>query len=235
MTNQEVKDFLLGYVTEEMNLLTEQEMQGYDHEFSQSFQKTMKKMFWSEKYFGKRIRLGYAMRKIAIMVAIIAGLFSVNQVSAKVLGFNPWKYFTSFLYENKMETKEYVKPYEKNIKNINLMKAKQKAPDVVPEGFSQTVNEENKEAGSLYKEWQRGEEFLQYLRLELSSNSSISTDAEYEVKEKMEVCGYAGEICIKGSEVWILWDDANYRYEINATNVKNAKEILKNMAEEIYQ
>lgn len=102
MTDKEIREYLHGYIVEEMNLLKEDEMLDYDHEFSKSFQKRMKHMFWSEKYFGTRIQLGYIVRKLAIVAIIIASLFSANQVSAKVFDFDIWNYVRTFLSENKM-------------------------------------------------------------------------------------------------------------------------------------
>ena len=95
MNDQEIRYYLLGYITEEMKVLDERELAGYGHEFSKRFHRKMKKIFWSEKYFGKHLHLAYAVRKIAAVVAIVAGLFAANQVSAKIFGINPWKYITS--------------------------------------------------------------------------------------------------------------------------------------------
>lgn len=74
MNDQEIRYYLLGYITEEMKVLDERELAGYGHEFSKRFHRKMKKIFWSEKYFGKHLHLAYAVRKIAAVVAIVAGL-----------------------------------------------------------------------------------------------------------------------------------------------------------------
>lgn len=126
MNDQEIRYYLLGYITEEMKVLDERELAGYGHEFSKRFHRKMKKIFWSEKYFGKHLHLAYAVRKIAAVVAIVAGLFAANQVSAKIFGINPWKYITSYVSEYKMESRSYKGLDEEAVKSQKLVKAKKK-------------------------------------------------------------------------------------------------------------
>ena len=121
----------------------------------------MKKIFWSEKYFGKHLHLAYAVRKIAAVVVIVAGLFAANQVSAKIFGINPWKYITSYVSEYKMESRSYKGLDEEAVKSQKLVKAKKKVPSVEPEGMPQTGNVEDKETGVVYREWKKGKKFLQ--------------------------------------------------------------------------
>ena len=210
-------------------------MPGYDHVFSKSFEKKVKKMFWSEKYFGRRLHLGYTLRRAAVIAVIIAGLFSVNQVSAHVFGFNPWNTIMSYIHENRMETKDYKNLTENDAAQTAQKKAKLKSPVTLPEGFKQVLYKEDGEAGMLYAEWQKDKACVQYLRMDLDPNTSISTDAEYDSKENVSISGYAGQLCVKGSEIWLLWDDEDFRYEIDAKGMKNSKAILLKMAKEIYQ
>ena len=62
----------------------------------------------SEKYFGSHLRLAYTVRKAAVVVIVILSLAAANQVSAKVFGFNAWKYLLSYDSKDKLEVREYV-------------------------------------------------------------------------------------------------------------------------------
>ena len=235
MNEQEIRYYLLGYITEEMKVLDERELAGYGHEFSKRFHRKMKKIFWGEKYFGKHLHLAYAVRKIAAVVVIVAGLFAANQVSAKIFGINPWKYITSYVSEYKMESRSYKGLDEEAVKSQKLVKAKKKVPSVEPEGMPQTVYQESKDTGALYLEWKKGNKYLQYMRTVIHEGEVVLTDAEYTKKEVDSLCGYECTYYTKGDEMWIAWDDAKYSYQIDATNIENPKELLKKMAEDIYK
>lgn len=230
MTEQQIVAYLHEYITDEMNLLEESEMSDYEHEFSNKFRKKIRRMFWSEKYFGNKIHLGYVVRKIAIIVLIVASLFTANQVSAKVFGFDLWKYVVSFLAENKMDERTYTEKITS--KQKECVEAKKDVPETIPKEFKEKLRLED--ADDLYVEWKYGEQYLQYDRVKLSEGVSIATDAEYNYKEKITVSGYQCEYCVKGQEAWIMWDDLEYSYQIIATNITDAREVLMKMVEDIY-
>ncbi|MCD7825797.1 MAG: DUF4367 domain-containing protein [Clostridiaceae bacterium] len=230
MTEQQIVEYLHGYITAEMNLLEESEMPDYEHKFSKKFRKKIRRMFWSEKYFGNKIHLGYVVRKIAIIVLIVTSLFTANQVSAKVFDFDIWKYVVSFLAENRMDEKTYTE--KTTSKQEECLKAKKNVPETIPKNFKENVRLED--TNDLYVEWKYGEEYLQYDRVKLSEGLSIATDAEYDYKEKITVSGYSCEYCVKGQEAWMIWDDLEYGYQIIATNITEAKEVLTKMMEDIY-
>lgn len=230
MTEKQIVAFLQGYITDEMNLLEESEMLDYEHEFSKNFRKKIRRMFWSEKYFGDKIHFGYVVRRIAIIVLIVASLFTANQVSAKVLGFDLWKYVVSFLAENKMTEKTYTE--KRALKQEEQLEAKKDVPETIPVQFKENVRLED--TNDLYVEWKYGEQYLQYDRVKLLEGTSVATDEEYDYKEKITVSGYRCEYCTKGQEAWIMWDDSKYSYQIIATNIKEAEEVLIKMVEDIY-
>ncbi len=231
MTEKQMIAYLHAYITDEMQLLDAKEMAEYEHEFSKSFSKKMKRMFCSEKYFGSKHRLGYMVRRIAVVILVGACLFSANQVSAKVFGFDVWKYVVSFLAENKMEERTYT---EQRVSVQNeCLEAQKDVPETVPTYLIETVYTED--ANGMYVEWNHEDQYLQYDRTVLLEGLSIATDAEYDSKEIITVSGYRCEYCVKGEETWIIWDDSKYRYQIIATNIKNAKDVLIEMAEDIYR
>lgn len=231
MTDKQIAEYLKDYIKEEMNLLEESDMPKYQHEFSKSFSKKMQRMLWSEKYFGSNLYIGYTIRRIAVIVFIVASVFVTNQVSAKVFGFDVWEYVVSFLTENDMEEKTYIK---KDVsKHEERIDAKKDVPQNIPEYYMETARFDD--ADSIYVEWNYEDTYLQYNRIVLAEGMSIVTDAEYDYKENINILGYECEFCVKDDEVWIIWDDKNYRYQVIATNVNNSKEMLVKIAEDIYQ
>lgn len=235
MNDQEIKELLTSYMKEEMALLREEELPGYDYVYSKAYQKRIRRMFWSEKYFGSRLHIGYAVRRIAVVAVIILSLLTVNEVSARVFGFRAWEYKTSFLRKNKMDIKDYTEPLQQSddpdatevpaiIRDIPLH---------VPENFEQSDFDPN--INKLYVEWENGEKYLQYIRIKLSKGQRIASDAEYQLKEKISIHDFVGDYYVKGEEAWIDWDDASYKHVISAANVEDAKEVLMDMAESLYQ
>ena len=71
MNDQEIKKLLTSYVGEEMTVLCEDELSGYDHIYSKAYKKKIRRMFWSEKYFGSKLSFGYTVRRIAVVAIII--------------------------------------------------------------------------------------------------------------------------------------------------------------------
>lgn len=236
MNDQKMKAVLTSYIRKEMSLICETQMPGYDHTYSKNFNKRIRRMFWSEKYFGKKLHVGYAVRRIAIVALIILSLFTVNEVSARVFGFNPWNYLTSFLSDSKMEVKTYKESgqYSGVLKGTEHITITKDVPESIPEGFERASIERG--ASGLYVEWCRsGKEYLQYSRTKLVDSIRMATDGEYDSKEKTEIHGFVGNYCVKGDETWIIWDDTSYNHIIVATGVKDSKKLLKEMAESLYQ
>jgi len=90
MTEQELKELLCRYQDRELDRLDQLEAEMEDHEFSERFQKKMDRLFWTERYFGHQVKLGYMARKVAAVVAVATGLLLAGTVSAKVFHFDPW-------------------------------------------------------------------------------------------------------------------------------------------------
>lgn len=63
MNDQEIKKLLTSYVGEEMSLICEENLPGYDHIYSNAYKKRIHRMFWSEKYFGSKLHFGYMVRR----------------------------------------------------------------------------------------------------------------------------------------------------------------------------
>ena len=232
MNDLEIKEYLMGYISEEMELLQEKDMQGYEHEFSKKFDKRIKKMLWSEKYFRRNLKVGYFVRKVAIIFIVIASLFAVGEVSAKVFGFNPWKYVRSFWQDSRMDVRIYQKKTNIKEQEKTNLKARKDIPTMNIKRLKQVAKE--KDEHSLYVEWNDGIRYIQYARDNITKDTVIASDGEYDSKQSVEINGYVGVYYVKGNAETIMWDDEEYNHMIIATNLKNAKKELLDMANDIY-
>ena len=80
MNEQNIKKLLTSYLKEEMALVCEEDLPGYDHIYSDAYLKRMHRMFWSEKYFGSKIHFGYMVRRIAVVIIVILSLLDRKSV-----------------------------------------------------------------------------------------------------------------------------------------------------------
>ena len=96
MTDSELKEALKKYQEAKLKEIDEMVDQMEEHEFSPRFQRRIKKLFWSERYFGSRITLGLVMRKVAMIAIILTSMVVAGQVSARVFHFHPWESFSFF-------------------------------------------------------------------------------------------------------------------------------------------
>lgn len=96
MTESELKEALKKYQEAKLKEIDEMADQMEEHEFSPRFQRRIKKLFWSERYFGSRITLGLVMRKVAMIAIILTSLVVAGQVSARVFHFHPWDSLSFF-------------------------------------------------------------------------------------------------------------------------------------------
>ena len=230
MTDQEIKNMLSSYVDQKMTMICEENLPGYDHEYSSKYQKKLNRLLWSEKYFGKKVHLGYMVRRIAMIAVIILSLFLANEVSARTFGFNPWKYLTSFLSDSNMNLREYIGRSDDFSEKIRVVQRNH--PKEIPDDMEETSFEQGNK--SIYGEWRNGKRSLQYIRADISEEMSIAVDGEYQTKESVEICGFTGHYYVKDNETWLSWDDTQYNHMIIATDINKAKNILKQMAESLY-
>ena len=103
MNDQKIREILSAYVEEGMRQLNEEEMAGADHVYSPKYEKKIKRMLWTEQYFGKHLKLGYAVRYAAVFALVVLSMFAANEASARILNVNPWRYIVSFSKGSKME------------------------------------------------------------------------------------------------------------------------------------
>ena len=131
MTEQEIKEILQSYVNQKMETVREDEMPGYEHVYSKKYEEKKNRLFFDERKFGKKFYFEHMVRRVAMIAVIILSLFMVNEVSAKTLNFNPWKYIISYISSCRMDVKKYVGlTNDKTKKEITV---KRNIPKQIPE------------------------------------------------------------------------------------------------------
>lgn len=235
MTDNEIKTLLNEYVDAEMSLIDMDKYKKYPFQSSDRYKKRIKKLFSIEKYFGKNIRLGYIVKRVAIFVICLIGLVAVTEVSARILGVEPWKYITTYFADEGSEQKVYqnsVKPSD----NIKLKEAKNDIPLYIPEGLVQQKNGEKTDFSRSETWFSKNQtKGVAYNRLVISDTMVTKNDAEYTKKEVCNVGGYKAYYYHKNDENWITWDDKKYNYMIQIVGYSDAKKELLKIAKSIYE
>lgn len=236
MDDNEIKKLLDAYVNAEMSLI---DMNDYDvstYTVSTKYKKKIKKLFSIEKYFGKNLKLGYAVRKAAIIAICILSLLGANEISAHVFGFNPWKYIVSYLSGGNMEQKRYTTPNSSDSDTANIKIAIRDFPEYIPDDLKQNQYDDSIDS-VLYIDWFDDDQkrAVQYERIKITENTTIATDSEYTRKEKCEIGGYLAYYYQKDDENWIMWDDKEYNYQISIIGFSEPKAELIKIATSIYQ
>lgn len=200
---------------------------------SKRHQRKIKKIIWCEKYFGTHIKLGYAVRRVAVAGVVVLSLAAANQVSAQVFGVNPWETVVKSLgdaYEI-----HFVRPSETgNAREMNgeLDERTHLVPSLVPEGYKRTESRlaEGKDSWS---EWEKGEECIYYVGNFIAENMNVVINAEYKEKERVVVAGYAAEYLVYEDRISLVWNDCRYQNVLYATDI--GKEELIRIAESMYE
>lgn len=228
MNEDMLKILINQYVEQQMKYVIPENTDTY--KTSKKFRKRMKRLFWSEKYFGKQVRLGNVIRKVAIVAMIVGSVVIAGEVSAKIFGFRPWEFVINYLEDSRMEDKTYKKLRSNE---GEYEQAKKEVPSYIPEGLKETDRQE--EDIFLYVDWVRNEKCgVQYLRTRISNDLSVASDAEYTEKRKVDIAGYVAYFYKKGNERWLDWDDEKYTYQLFAIGLRKPEEELVKMAESIY-
>lgn len=235
MTDNEIKTILNEYVDAEMSLIDMDKYKEYPFLPSDRYKKRMKKMFSVEKYFGKNIRLGYIVRRVAIFVICLVSIAVATEVSARVFGFSPWKYIKSYLSDSKMEQKVYDAPKVED-ENYRIKKAKHDLPSYIPEGLEK-IEEDMTTKFATYACWSSKDKkkMISFERVKLSKGLVEVSDAEYKKKETCEVGGYVAYYYKKDGENWFDWTDKSYSYTIQLVGYSDAKKELVKIANSIYE
>lgn len=235
MTDQEMKKLLTAYVDAEMSCIDMEEYSSYEIEPGKKFQKKMRRLFSVESYFGTRIKTGYMVRRAAIIILCMLSLLGANEVSARVLGFNPWKSIVRYLSESRMEQKIYEKKEKIDPSADKVSQAVRELPGYIPDGLVRKEYDVLKDFSVTASWWSKdGKKGISYQRIALAKNTRITSDAEYTTRVSCEVGRYQAYFYRKGEENWISWEDEEYHYLIQIMGYSQPEEELLKVADSIY-
>ena len=226
MSDDELREALERYSDVYMSLLEIDKMLVSEHVFSKRFEKKMKRLLWSQRHFGKHIRVGYAVRKIAIAAGISLSLLVANEVSARVWGFGAWEIIRSLVDGGRGMRLEFHKSKEEG-KEKELPKAKYDMPQYVPKGYQQDSFEEDEYSFGV--SWHKNDnQLIRYDRDLLLEGEPIVVDAENDEVRKVTVIGFSVEVYYDGETVGISWLDDKYMYTIDSFDIEE-DELMKMM------
>lgn len=228
MTDNELRVAIENYKDAEVDYLLSEEIEEIDHEFSPRFNKKMQRLFWSEKYFGKRIRVGYAVRRAAAIVIIIGSLFAVDEVSAAMTGIHPWKYIWSHISGINMDEKIYTEPGTQEEGRVSRFLL----PQYVPEGYEE-VYVDKEDTDYIGADWEKGEALIRYDRIRIKEGLVDINDAEFSSEREIIIHGYRAVLRTNQNEIRIDWIDEIYSYSIYMGGDNSEDELIK-MADSLY-
>ena len=218
---REYQEFCMG--TESIRKCMESE-----HEYSKRFRRKMKRLLWSYENFQKDIRVGYVVRRVAMIIIVLMGLFAANEVSARFFGFDAWKTIRSLVDGGKGTKVEYLEPQ----KEKDMAEPKRKEPDYVPEGYQETERDEMWPFVTIiYENTQRKK--ISYNRIEIIKGENTIYDAEYDEEYAVSIANYRARLIYDGEGKYLWWCDEEYEYSIVSGAIAD-EEIIK-MAESIYK
>ncbi len=230
-TENDFRELLLKYVNEEMDNIIPEQMPGYNHKYSRRYKKRLRKMMWSEKYFGKHLNVGYVLRRIAVFVLIILSLYAASEVSAKVFSINPWKAIVSFFSENEVNYKMYRELDTEKV--LNAKAVVRDIPAYVPEGYEmETVTDDIR----LHIVWhnESAKENIVYTRNVIEPDMVVIEDATPELVDEVTIAGYIGYCYTDEDRTWIQWEDIEYRHQIEMSDESYLEDIVM-MANCLYE
>lgn len=199
-----------------------------EHIYSKRFHKKLKRLFWSHANFRKNIRVGYAVRRIAMIFIILAGLFAANEVSARFFGFDAWKTIRSLVDGGKGTKVEYMDPQ----KEEEMIEPKRKEPDYIPKGYRETDRDVIWPFVTIVYENVEGKK-VSYNRTEIMKGEATIYDAEYDEEKMVTIANYQARLIYDGDGKYLWWHDEEYEYSIICGRIAD-EEIMK-MAESIYK
>lgn len=228
MYDKVIIDHLEIYQDTCMDKLIPEEMPEYNHQYSKRFYKKMKRLYWSRKYFDNEIQLGYLARKLAVIFISFLCLYTANEVSAHILGFDAWKTFQTMVDNGRGNRIKY----QNMENNEELTEPKHDEPTYIPEGFQKKESE--KTESSYLINWENSEAaLLRYSRDSIFKGETAVYDAETENRKQIVIANINAYIINNSEEISLYWCDKQYNYRIDSYQVSE-KELVK-MAESIYK
>lgn len=229
MSDEYIRDILTEYSDFCMDTFYSPDREELEkHVFSRRHEKKMKKLVWSEKYFGIHIQAGYVVRRVAILTAVILSLAAANTVSARVFGFNPWRIVATAAGDFWVKT-VYHMSYEGG--QGKLKKARNNVPAYIPDGYRLTYSDIEEDVGAVT--WKQGEKEIGYTYMDMADGTTVYMSSELEKQDEFTIEGCRAVLYTKGGEWLLEWNDAERWHELSGTAI--SREEMVKIAESIYE
>ena len=206
-----------------------------EHAFSNRYCRRMEHLLWSQRHFGSDVRMGLAVRRVAMAVLIFAALFLGNAASGKYLGFNAWDGAIKLLGDGAGKRVTYHK--KEGVSQEESRVAKREEPIEIPEGFSETDREDSTGGSYLDIMWYRdGMESIRYIRTVLEDGREEDYIADVKDSQWFEVMGISvNREVTRDGVVGLTWCDATYNYQLEYDEGTISDGEARRMIESMYE
>lgn len=231
---EEIREALLQYENACMEKL-EECLPTASHTFSNKYRRRVKHLLWSQRHFGADVRMGLAVRRVAIAVMVFLTLLIGNAASARLLGFNVWDSMTQFMEDGTGKTITYQK--RKDVSREQTATPKRQEPGYIPEGFAETDREGNAWQESIDIIWYRdGNESIHYIRTALEDGHQENYIADVKDSQWIKIKNISiNREVTKDGIVGLTWCDAEYNYQLEYEGGTVSDEEVDRMIESIYE
>ena len=244
MNNDFLKQALTEYQNQQMELLNPAELPGYEHSFSRRFRRKIRRLFWSEKYFGRRYRVGYALRRIAIIVFLLISLAAAYEVSARIFhwGFRPWN--MDHVKHRGDAISWHIVSLKSDMADKKLPKPLRLMPGYLPADY-QIKWLKGDMIDPHFGSWHRynnSKYEIDYFADPIREDESRDVNDEL-FQKRITVAGYEAFLSILDegdtmigtnmTDTVIFWLDTKYMHLLQ-TNMENAEQVIRAWAESIY-
>lgn len=229
MSDEYIRDILAEYADFCMDTFYSPDREELEkHVFSKRHEKKMKKLVWSEKYFGIHIRAGYVVRRVAILAAVILSLAAANTVSARVFGFNPWQIISTAADDLWMQAVYHMAGGDGQ---AEPKRAINDVPAYIPDGYRRTYSDIEESAGTVM--WKQGERNIRYTYIDMTDRAAVYIGKELEKQDEFTIGGCQATLYTEGDEWFLEWNDAERWHELSGTVI--SREEMVKIAESIYE
>lgn len=205
------------------------------HTFSRKYQRRMKHLFWSQRHFGKDVRMGLAVRRVIVAAMAALILFIGNAASGKYLGFSAWDTVTRLIEDGTGKTVTYHRREEDSLEE--LAEPKRAEPGYIPKGFAETDREGNASQKYLDIIWYRdGMESIRYIRTVLEDGREEEYIADVKDSRWLDIKGISvNREVTEDGVVGLTWCDAEFNYQLEYDEGTVPDEEINQMIESIYE
>ncbi len=243
MDDNIIQNILTTYQNAQMKILDASEMEGWDHTFSRSFLRKMKRLLRYEKRYGINFRKGYLIHRLAVIAIVIVAI-AVSSVTANRIikkGFVPWRTDVqktddgrNIIYhkQNKNKKKEGQATPKKRLHDF---------PAYVPDGFKITemaTPDPGYDGADGFISYEKGKSYIDCGFIGIWEEMHVFMNTEHDWKKDVIIGGYKAELFHRPSKknavkYKLIWDDSDRNYSITSIGISE-NEIIR-MARSLYE